>query len=65
MPGGFEDYEAASAAMAARDLGHREEMGKVKWERREMVWISVQQQYQQYQQQQYQQYQQQQQQQQQ
>ena len=31
IPGGFEDYEAARAAMAARDIAHREDMEKVKW----------------------------------
>ena len=30
LPGGFEDDEAARAAMAARDLAHREEMKEMK-----------------------------------
>ena len=30
MPGGFEDNEAVRAAIAARDLVHREEMEKMK-----------------------------------
>ena len=29
MPGGFEDDEVVRAAIAARDLAHREEMEKV------------------------------------
>ena len=30
MPGGFEDNEALRAAIAARDLVHREDMEKIK-----------------------------------
>ena len=42
MPGGVEDYEAARAAIAARDLAHQEEMEKVKWGmREEMVLTST------------------------
>ena len=32
MPGGFEDDEVVRAAIAARDLAHREEMENVKRE---------------------------------